>query len=70
MNEKVQTWIWVKKIIKETWEYQEELFKGIVDLKIKNRREELDLKTPNYCFLWNIRMFILSEKAVILAIFC
>ena len=33
---------------KVTWEYQEELFKGIVDLKIKNRREELELVTPNY----------------------
>lgn len=33
---------------KATWEYQEELFKGIVDLKIRNRREELELETPNY----------------------
>jgi lipoyl(octanoyl) transferase len=36
------------KDYKETWEYQEELFKGIVDLKIRNRREELELETPNY----------------------
>jgi lipoyl(octanoyl) transferase len=36
------------KDYKETWEYQEELFKGIVDLKIRNRREELTLATPNY----------------------
>ena len=28
---------------KSTWEYQEEIFKTIVDLKIKNRREELTL---------------------------
>jgi lipoyl(octanoyl) transferase len=33
---------------KKTWEYQEELFKGIVDLKIKNRREDSALQTPNY----------------------
>ena len=33
---------------KKTWEYQEEIFKGIVDLKIKNRREETELETPNY----------------------
>jgi len=33
---------------KETWDYQEELFKGIVDLKIKNRREERNDETPNY----------------------
>jgi lipoyl(octanoyl) transferase len=33
---------------KKTWEYQEEIFKGIVDLKIKNRREATELETPNY----------------------
>jgi lipoyl(octanoyl) transferase len=33
---------------KETWEYQERLFKDIVDLKIKNRRENTALKTPNH----------------------
>ncbi|HEX8562540.1 MAG TPA: lipoyl(octanoyl) transferase LipB [Flavobacterium sp.] len=32
----------------QAWEYQEQLFSGIVDLKIKNRREELNLVTPNY----------------------
>lgn len=31
-----------------TWEYQEALFKDIVDLKIKNRREETEISTPNY----------------------
>lgn len=36
------------KDYKETWEYQEELFKGILDIKIKNRREEAGLETPNY----------------------
>jgi len=36
------------KDYKETWEYQEELFKGILDIKIKNRREDAGLKTPNY----------------------
>lgn len=33
---------------KETWDYQEELFKETLDLKIKNRREDLKLPTPNY----------------------
>ena len=33
---------------KDCWDYQEELFKGIVDTKIKNRREEAGLQTPNY----------------------
>lgn len=36
------------KDYKKTWEYQEQLFKGIVDTKIKNRREEAGLKTNNY----------------------
>jgi lipoyl(octanoyl) transferase len=33
---------------KQTWEYQEEVFKEIVDLKIKNRREVTEFETPNY----------------------
>jgi lipoyl(octanoyl) transferase len=33
---------------KQTWKYQESLFDGIVNLKIRNRREELSLETPNY----------------------
>lgn len=33
---------------KEAWDYQEVLFKGTVDLKIRNRREELSTETPNY----------------------
>ncbi|MFD1162957.1 lipoyl(octanoyl) transferase LipB [Hwangdonia seohaensis] len=36
------------KDYKQTWDYQEQLFKGIVDTKIKNRREEAGLKTQNY----------------------
>jgi lipoyl(octanoyl) transferase len=36
------------KDYKQTWDYQEALFGGIVDLKIKNRRETLELETPNY----------------------
>lgn len=33
---------------KSTWDYQESLFKGILDLKIKNRREGTELPTPNH----------------------
>ena len=36
------------KDYKETWNYQQELFKSVVDLKIKNRREDTHLETPNY----------------------
>lgn len=37
-----------KKDYKETWEYQEKLFQSILDLKVKNRREETEEETPNY----------------------
>ncbi|HEY5689462.1 MAG TPA: lipoyl(octanoyl) transferase LipB [Yeosuana sp.] len=36
------------KDYKQSWDYQEALFKGIVDTKIKNRREELQVPTNNY----------------------
>ena len=48
MNKKIQLQDLGHKDYKETWDYQEELFKGIVDLKIKNRREERTDETPNY----------------------
>ncbi|MBB1150081.1 MULTISPECIES: lipoyl(octanoyl) transferase LipB [unclassified Myroides] len=37
-----------EKDYKDTWEYQEELFQSVLDVKIKNRREDLNEKTPNY----------------------
>ena len=36
---------------KSTWDEQERLFKKIIDLKIRNRREGLQLLTPNYLLL-------------------
>lgn len=48
MNKKIQLQDLGSRDYKSTWEYQEKLFAAIVDLKIKNRREELDLETPNY----------------------
>lgn len=36
------------KDYKETWDYQELLFKEAIDIKIKNRREGTGLKTPNH----------------------
>ena len=36
------------KDYKETWDYQEELFKETLDIKIKNRREGASLDTPNH----------------------
>ncbi|WP_163401069.1 lipoyl(octanoyl) transferase LipB [Flavobacterium fluviatile] len=48
MNKTIQLQDLGTKDYKESWEYQEELFKGVVDLKIQNRREETDWPTPNY----------------------
>jgi lipoyl(octanoyl) transferase len=36
------------KDYKATWEYQEALFQEILAIKIKNRREETNIETPNY----------------------
>lgn len=48
MNKKIQLIEFPIKDYKETWDYQEKLFKEILDIKIKNRREETEIVTPNY----------------------
>lgn len=48
MNKKVQLQDLGNKDYKETWDYQESLFKEIVDLKIANRRNETTVETPNH----------------------
>ena len=62
---------------KECWDYQEDLFKNVVDIKIKNRRESLNKPTSNY-FLFvehphvytlgksgNMNNLLVSEKELI-----
>ena len=48
MNKKVLLQDLGLKDYKESWDYQEQLFKQTIDLKIKNRREETELETPNH----------------------
>lgn len=48
MNKNVEVRYLGTKDYKETWDYQEELFKKTLDLKIKNRRESSDIPTRNY----------------------
>lgn len=48
MNNKIQLQDLGKKDYKETWEYQEDLFKEIVDVKILNRNLNPQVPTPNY----------------------
>ncbi len=47
-NKKIQLQDLGYKDYQEVWDYQEELFKGIIDVKVRNRREEANLQTPNY----------------------
>ncbi len=48
MNKIVQLQDLGYKDYKETWEYQEALFKEVLDTKIKNRREDAGLETENH----------------------
>jgi lipoyl(octanoyl) transferase len=77
MNKKIQLQDLGNKDYKDTWDYQEELFKAIVDVKIQNRKEESNIETPNY-FLFvehphvytlgksgDISNLLLSEKQLI-----
>ena len=48
MNKQVEVQDLGNRDYKEVWDYQEQLFKNILDLKIKNRREETDFATPNH----------------------
>ena len=48
MNKEVEVRYLGVKDYKETWDYQEELFRETLDLKIRNRREAANVPTPNY----------------------
>lgn len=48
MNKKIQLLDLGNKDYKATWEYQEELFKEIVDIKIQNRNSTSPIPTPNF----------------------
>lgn len=51
MNKKIELQELGLKDYKETWVYQEKLFQGILDQKVKNRRENLSIPTRNYLLL-------------------
>ncbi|AZQ43827.1 lipoyl(octanoyl) transferase LipB [Nonlabens ponticola] len=48
MNKKVIFQDLGRKDYKETWDLQEQLFKDVLDTKIKNRREDAGLETRNH----------------------
>lgn len=63
MNKKVVIQDLGRKDYKETWDYQEVLFKKIVDQKIKNRREGTEMPTPNhFLFVEHPHVFTLGKS--------
>jgi lipoyl(octanoyl) transferase len=51
------------KPYKEAWEFQEVLFREIVDLKIRNRKEGTQLETPNHLlFVEHPHVFTLGKS--------
>lgn len=48
MNKTIEFQDLGRRDYESTWKYQEDLFKSIVDTKIKNRREDAQLETANY----------------------
>ncbi len=48
MNKKIALQDLGVKDYQEAWDYQEALFKEVIAIKIRNRREELSLVTPNH----------------------
>jgi len=48
LNKTIQLQDLGTKDFKATWDYQEELFKAILDTKVKNRREDAGLETNNH----------------------
>ena len=63
MNKTVQLQDLGFRDYKTAWDYQEVIFKEIVDLKIRNRREETNLETPNYfLFVEHPHVFTLGKS--------
>ena len=48
MNKRVDVQDLGNKDYKETWDYQEDLFKSILEVKVKNRKENSNINTHNY----------------------
>lgn len=63
MNKTVQIQNLGSKDYLETWNYQEELFQGIIDIKANNRRNNLNECTPNYLlFVEHPHVYTLGKR--------
>ena len=71
MNKKIKIQDLGLKDYKETWDYQEQLFKQTLDLKIKNRREDAGLETPNHLlFVEHPHVYTLGKSGDIENLLC
>ena len=63
MNKKVEVQDLGLRDYQEVWDYQEMLFKKTIDLKVKNRREQSELDTPNhFLFVEHPHVFTLGKS--------
>lgn len=63
MNKKVLLQDLGLKDYKDTWDFQEELFQQTLDIKIRNKREAANLKTPNhFLFVEHPHVFTLGKS--------
>ncbi|WP_417876212.1 lipoyl(octanoyl) transferase LipB [Winogradskyella sediminis] len=63
MNKRIQLQDIGIKDFKATWDYQEMLFKAILDTKIKNRREDAGLETDNhFLFVEHSHVYTLGKS--------
>lgn len=66
MNKKIQLQDLGNLDYKKTWDFQEELFKGIVDVKIQNRNSNSQLPTPNFLlFVEHPHVYTLGKSGAI-----
>lgn len=66
MNKKINLEDIGVKDFKETWDYQEALFKEIIDAKIKNRRTDAGLETRNhFLFVEHPHVYTLGKSGAI-----
>ena len=66
MNKSIQLQDLGLKDYKETWDLQEEIFKKTVAVKVRNRRENTRLSTPNhFLFVSHAHVYTLGKRCAI-----
>ena len=52
-----------KQSFSEAWEYQEKIFKKIINQKVQNRSKDKKIETKNFLILLNTIMYIQLVRA-------